>query len=172
MVEMKKNIEGFSLIELIIVVLIIGVVAVIAAPNLLSARRAANEGACISALRTLHGAQMTYQTSVGGGNYAGTVSNSGDTVGLNDLLTARLIDDVLGSGSKSGYNFTGAKTLSTSENPATFFFSANPVSDTGITQTGTQRFNVTQTGVLRGDRTNLAIAFTATTTSDATALNN
>lgn len=49
----KKNTEGFTLIELMIVVAIIAIIAAIAIPNLLNARMAGNETSAISSLRTL-----------------------------------------------------------------------------------------------------------------------
>src|SRR5688572_30485635 len=94
----KKNQKGFSLVELLVVVIIIAIVAAIAIPNLLASRRAANEASAISSLRTIHSAEATYQATTGLGINYGSLAQLG---------TSGLIDTVLSgpSGQKSGYDF-------------------------------------------------------------------
>jgi type II secretory pathway pseudopilin PulG len=72
----------------------LGIIASIAVPNLLAAKRAANEASAINALRRISSAETSY------------ASNYGRFGTLAELEAERLIDPVLASGVKKGYCFT------------------------------------------------------------------
>jgi len=66
--------DGFTLVELLIVVAIIGIIAAIAIPGLLRTRQSANEASAISALRSINSAQAAYAASCANGFYAPTLA--------------------------------------------------------------------------------------------------
>ena len=90
--------KGFSLIELLIVVALIGVIASIAVPSYISSRRGARESAAISNMRTLISAEGAFLSTTGG--YTQYAS-------LSQLSSLSLIEStfVNNSGVKDGYLF-------------------------------------------------------------------
>ena len=98
--------DGFSLIELLLVVAIILIIAAISIPSFIRARIAANESSAVSSVRTIMTAESAYNT---------TYPNIGYAVALSDLAgsppctpapnNACLIDSVLATGFKNGYLF-------------------------------------------------------------------
>ena len=143
-----NNNEGFSLIELLIVVAIILIIAAIAIPNLLRSRIAANEASAVGSIRTINTAQITYSSTYPDCGYT-TLGNLGGVGGV--YSGAGLIDTVLASGVKSGYSFvstaSGATgTCGSNSTPnTTYIVNGDPLSP----QTGTRHFYSDETGVIR-----------------------
>jgi len=150
--------EGFSLIELLLVVAIVGVLSAIAIPNLLSSRRSANEASAISALRVISSGEATYQATAGGGRY-------GD---LATLASLTLVDDAVGLATiagpgrpRTGYLFSA--TTVAAGLPA-FDAKAQPFLHTSadlLFATGSRSFYVNEQGVMYFNTTDTAPTCTA-----------
>tara|TARA_B100000029_G_scaffold433334_1_gene446113 strand:+ start:41 stop:598 length:558 start_codon:yes stop_codon:yes gene_type:complete len=70
----RRSPSGFSLIELLGAVGLIGVISAIALPGLLRARMSGNEASAIASLRAISSAQSAFAASCGAGFYAPTLT--------------------------------------------------------------------------------------------------
>ncbi|MCU1269891.1 MAG: putative Pilin, type [Acidobacteriaceae bacterium] len=152
--------QGFSLIELLIVVAIILIIAAIAIPSLLRAKISADESAAAASIRQISTAQITYAASYQNAGYAASLSNlgpGGSSCSSGPSSTnACILDSVLSSGSKSGYQFLSAGSGGGSGSPNTQFVASS--APLGYNSTGVRNFCMVSDGVLRIDPGPTAIA--------------
>src|SRR3989338_1569146 len=130
--ESLEEKPGFTLNEIMLVVAVISVLVLLAAPNFLRSRMTSNETVALSSLKTIYsGCQLYYNNNEG---YP--------SAGLQDLANSSpsYIDSALGSGTKQGYQFIY---LFIDANH--FTVNANPVAPG---RTGDRYFFIDETGVI------------------------
>jgi prepilin-type N-terminal cleavage/methylation domain-containing protein len=115
-----KNENGFSLIELLIVVAIIAIIAAIAVPSLLTSRMAANEASAIQGCRTIGSAEVAF-SAVNNQNY--------DT--LANLIAQDYLDDRFTNGINGYIYAEGNAGEFVAALPTTFSFVATPNENMG-----------------------------------------
>jgi prepilin-type N-terminal cleavage/methylation domain-containing protein len=71
----RKNDDGFTLVELLLTVTVIGILAAAAVPAYSKSRAIVRETSTIGSLRAVNGAQASYAASCGSGYYAPSVTN-------------------------------------------------------------------------------------------------
>lgn len=139
--------HGFTLIEVLIVVLLIGVLAALVAPFLVAAKASANEASAIGSLRAVNSAETTFSTVCGRGGY---------TLSLATLVSERFASADIDISPKSGYSFALAQGVGAGAGLAdctgagtqtAYYFTAEPLA----ANTGRRAFATSQTGVLWQD---------------------
>ncbi|MEK7793743.1 MAG: type II secretion system protein [Candidatus Hydrogenedentota bacterium] len=140
--------RGFTLIELMVVCLIIGIIVAIAVPLLLRNRMGANEAGAIAALRTISSAEIGYKASAikdedndGEGEFATLEELGNPTEG-----SAPFIDSSLASGIKEGYRFTVTLVPPSGNLPPGYGARGVPLVDS---KTGVRKFYINDSNVIR-----------------------
>src|SRR6266851_6902123 len=116
---------GFTLVELMVVVIIIAIIAAIAIPSLIASRRAAYENTAKQKLAAIGQEQTAFKTLVRKGRYSTIAELQTTIAGGSALLTGADATVTGWTFSDEGSNTTttfGEKVVPASDNPATYSF--------------------------------------------------
>ena len=133
---MKKQ-QGFSLIELLIVVAIILIISAIAIPNYLRSRMQANEASAVGSLRMINTSAVTYSSTY---LNVGFPTNMSDMGGANPCVATSTNACIL----ESGYSFLWVGDGATPS--VSYSLTATPLKVGG---SGQRQFCTDQAGVIR-----------------------
>lgn len=166
----RSKASGFSLIELLIVIVILGILSQLSLLYITASRRAANGASAIQSLRVIHSTQTGYSAGVGNQNFAEPQElfnedyiDAGLARACNPLVAgvSKSGQPALPAEPKSGFNFLFTRSLAVPTDASRYTVLARPFVDTGIARTGDRTFFVDQTGVIRASTISTAAADTA-----------
>jgi type IV pilus assembly protein PilA len=121
------NEHGFSLMELLIVIAIIGILAAVIVPNLMGTTRSANEAAAIATIKTIITEQAKYATS-----------HKGEYATFDQLVKAGALNEKFAGDEPvvQGYIFRMTVTPRSKGQVPNYTLNADPEQPTGLNRTG------------------------------------
>jgi type IV pilus assembly protein PilA len=146
--------NGFTLMELLIVMAIIAILMLIAIPTVGSLKKKANDLSAIQSLHTVLNAQNMYESNYPTNGYACSMAALGGDpkTGAPSITAAQLIQPDLASGAKSGYIFTISNctkiNLGGTDRITGYTITAVPQT---VGQTGDRAFCGDQSGIIKFD---------------------
>ena len=149
---MRAN--GFTLMELLIVMAIITVLMLIAIPSYLNYVRLANETSAIKSVQTISQAQTQYSMQYPSSGYSCTLQALGGDPhsGPPSATSAEILPPDLASGVKSGYQFTITNCIKDTANGGDrvtgFTILAQPLT---VGRTGNRTFCSDESGLIKFD---------------------
>jgi len=105
----NPRLAGFSLVEILVVVMVILIIAAIAIPNLVHGKMRANEAAAVASVKTINTAELMYNDAYPNVGFSSNLANLGSHGSSCDNPTSTnaclIMDEALASGVKNGYIF-------------------------------------------------------------------
>lgn len=152
--QYAKQSNGFTLMELLIVIAIILILMLMAIPTVGSLKKKANETSAINSIKVISSAELQYDSTFPSNGYACTLSALGGdpAAGPPSATSAQVLQQDLASGIKSGYifNITNCTKVSANGQDRITGYTLTAVPET-VGKTGDRGFCTDQFGEIKFD---------------------